>query len=112
MKKLYTSVLILFIVVSFSAKKITINTSENELIATFKGLTNNDYYKFTNDKNVEYVFYDLAQDIEIGLYDDDFIGKKFSITWKEKQIDVLDKEGDETGEKTTVKSILTLKLIK
>jgi spore coat protein CotH len=106
MKTLYTAAFVLFISISFSAKKITLQ--DNKLVATFKGITENDFYKFVDSKKVAHLFYDINVDIEIDLYDEDFIGKKFTLTWKTKEVDVLGADGEETGEKTTVKMIVTL----
>ena len=110
MKKLFTAAIMLLIAVSFSAKKVTIQ--ENKLIATFKGVTENDYYKFIDDQKVEHLFYDLDESVELGLEDDENIGKKFSITWNSKEIDEINNDGDETGVKLTVKTILTITQVK
>lgn len=109
MKKLFTAALVLFIAVSFSAKKAT---QDNSLVATYKGVTENDYYKFIDEKKVEHLFYDLDESVELGLEDDENIGKKFSITWSSREIDEIDSKGDETGVKLTVKTILTIKQVK
>jgi hypothetical protein len=106
MKTFYTAAFLLFIAVSFSAKKEIFQ--ENKLVATFKGVTDEDFYKFEDQENKEYLFYDIHEDLEIDLYDEDLIGKKYKITWKTKQIDVLDEYGEETGEKTTVKTIINI----
>lgn len=110
MKKLFTAALVLFIAVSFSAKKATFQ--DNSLVATYKGVTENDYYKFIDEKKVEHLFYDLDESVELGLEDDENIGKKFSITWSSREIDEIDSKGDETGVKLTVKTILTIKQVK
>lgn len=112
MKTLYTAALVLFTLISFSAKKATPINQENKLTAIFKGLTTNDYYKFVDDKKEEHLFYDVDQEVEIGLDDESLIGKKFTLTWKTKEIDVYDNNGDETGEKLTVKTILTIVAVK
>ncbi|QTD36360.1 hypothetical protein JL193_09310 [Polaribacter batillariae] len=108
MKPLYTVAFVLFISASLSSK-ITIN---NSLTATFKGVTDNDYFKFEDDNKKEVLFYDVAEDVEITLYDDDLIGKKFKITWIEKEVEEMDENGEETGEKKTVKSITALSYAK
>ena len=110
MKKLFTAAIMLLIAVSFSAKKVTIQ--ENKLVAIFKGVTENDYYKFIDDQKVEHLFYDLDESVELGLEDDENIGKKFSITWNSKEIDEINNDGDETGVKLTVKTILTITQVK
>ena len=106
MKTLYASAFVLFITLSFAAN--TISAQENKVIATFKSITERGFYKFTDDKNVAHLFYDVAEDVEIALDDESYFDKKFSITWSTKQIDELDEEGDETGDKITVRTILTI----
>lgn len=106
MKTLYASALVLFMSVSFAIN--TISAQENKIIATFTNITEKGFYKFIDDKNATYLFYDVAEDVEIALDDEIFLNKKFSITYTTKQIDELDDEGEETGELITVKSILTI----
>ena len=112
MKTIYTVAFVLFISVSLSfTSKTTLPEQENTLMATFKGMTEDDYYKFEDGDKKEVLFYDIHEEIEISLYDAVFIGKKFSITWTEKEIELMDEEGELTGEKKKVKSITKLKLI-
>lgn len=112
MKTLYTSALVLFMTLSFAINTTSAQEKINNLIATFKSVTDTGYYKFVDDKNVEYLFYDLDESIQIGLDDDANINKKFSLTWKTKEVDEYNSEGEETGNKITVNTILTLKEIK
>ena len=107
MKTIYKAALVLLITISFSAKKTIFQ--DTKLVATFKGITDDDSYKFVDDKNKEYLFYDTDDEIEIDLYDDAFIGKKFTLTWKNEEIEELDEEGEETGKNITVKIITSLK---
>jgi hypothetical protein len=107
MKTLYASAIVLFITLSFAVN--TISAQENKVVATFKSVTEKGFYKFTDDNNTTYLFYDVAEGVEIALDDESYFNKKFSITWTTKQIDELDEEGDETGDKITVKTILTIK---
>ncbi len=119
MKSLYTVALMLFISISFSAKKVT-TLQKNTLTATFKGVTDDYMYKFVDAKNTEFLFYDYDEPeysedesaenvITIDLSNEKNVGKKFEITWSTKEIDELNDEGEETGKKTTVKTILTIK---
>jgi hypothetical protein len=111
MKTLYSVAFVLFISASLSfTSKITVK--ENTLTATFKGLTEDDYYKFEDENKKTVLFYDINEEIEISLFDDEFIGNKFTITWVEKEIEMMDEEGELTGEKKIVKSITELLLIK
>ena len=118
MKTFNKIALLLFISISFSAKKITF-LQQNTLTATYKGVTDDYMYKFVDDKNVEHLFYDYNEPeydeeesenvVSIDLSNDKNIGKKFELTWSTKQIDELDENGEETGKKITVKTILTIK---
>ena len=89
-----------------------ITNKDNVLTATFKEVTDNDEFSFEDDKKVVHVFYDMNEEIEIDLYDEDWVGKKFTITWIEKTIDVFDDEDEPTGKKIKVKSIIALKEVK
>ena len=111
MKTLYSVAFVLFISasLSFTSKKVQ---KENTLTATFIEVTDDDYFKFITIDKKEVLFYDVHEDIEISLYDDDNLNKKFTITWVEKEIELIDEEGDLTGEKKKVKSITVLKLVK
>ncbi|WP_405610513.1 hypothetical protein [Polaribacter sp. Asnod1-A03] len=107
MKTLHNVAFVLFISASLS---FTTKTSiiENTLTATYKGISEQYFYKFVDEKKVEHLFYDLDENVAFSLDDDANIGKKFTLTWKTKQIEEYDDEGDETGEKTTVKTILSI----
>ncbi len=107
MKKIYSAILVLLIAVSIASTKVTIQ--ENKIVATFNGLTEDDNYKFTDEKNKEHLFYDIDEEIEVDLYDEELIGKKYTITWKTKEIEDFDEEGEETGKTITVKIITSLK---
>lgn len=109
MKTLYTSTLILFIAFSFSAKKITYQETVHTLIATYKGPTENHDYKFIDDNNVAYLFYDKSRNIKFEKEDDRKVNKKFILTWKNKLVDEYNTVGQKTGQKITVKTILSIK---
>lgn len=111
MKTLYSVACVLFISASLSFTTKT-TLKENTLTATFMEVTVDDFFKFIDSDKKEILFYDVHEDIEISLYDDDNLNKQFSITWVEKEIELLDDEGDLTGEKKKVKSITVLKLVK
>jgi len=112
MKKIYTTTIILFIALSFSAKKITFQEKVNTLVATYVGPTENQDYKFIDDNKKEYLFYDLARRVIFEKEDDSKINKKFILTWKNKSVDEHNSVGQKTGKKITVKTILSIKLKK
>jgi hypothetical protein len=110
MKTLFASVIyMLFITIGISSNNIDAQKKQNTVVATFKGITDTDFYRFVAAKNNEILFYDIDEDIEISLYDDDNIDKTFTIVWIDKQIDEYDDEGEATGQKITVKSITSIK---
>lgn len=109
MKTFYKTALVLLITLSFSINTVSAQAKENKITATYEGMNDDDYYKFVDAKNVQHLFYDMDDTIEISLYDDDYIGKKFTITWVLKEIEAIDDEGELTGETITVKSIISIK---
>lgn len=112
MKTLYSlAAFVIFISASLSFTS-KINVKENTLTATFKGLTIDDYFKFEDDNNKIFLFYDIKEDIDINLYDDELIDKKFTLTWSEIEIELTDENGDLTGEKKKGKYIIELTLAK
>ena len=65
MKTLYSlAAFVLFISASLSFTS-KINVKENTLTATFKGLTIDDYFKFEDDNNKIFLFYDIKEDIDL-----------------------------------------------
>ncbi|OAD46481.1 hypothetical protein [Polaribacter atrinae] len=109
MKKLYASAFVLLFTLSFAVNTISAQEKENKIVATFKGVTEAEYFKFVDAKEVTILFYDLDENIELSLYEEEIIGKKFNITWIQKEIELIDEEGNFTGEKLTVKSISAIK---
>ncbi|WP_158839799.1 hypothetical protein [Polaribacter sp. L3A8] len=109
MKTFYTTAVILFIAFSFSAKKITLQETVHTLVATYVGPTKSQDYKFVDDNNVEYLFYDLSKNINFEKEDDSKIDKRFILTWKNKLVDEYDLQGQKTGTQITVKTILSIK---
>jgi hypothetical protein len=84
---------------------------ENTVTATFIEITEEDYFRFIDADRQEFLFYDVNEDVEISLYDDDYLNKKFTISWIDKEIELTDDEGDLTGAKKIVKTITTLTLL-
>jgi len=111
MKTISASALYIFFISISLFNSLAINSQEkdNTIVATFVELTDADYYKFTDEKNNTLLFYDMTEDVEISLYDEEYIGKKFTIVWKEITISMFDDDGEETGETKKVKRIISLK---
>ncbi|WP_088324169.1 hypothetical protein [Polaribacter tangerinus] len=111
MKKILSLALLLFIAISFSFS-VKENQNLNKLTATYLGITEDDYYKFVDKNKKEFLFYDFDDAIEIDLYEDSYIGKNFELTWLEKEVAITDDDGEETGEKMKIKTIVSLKINK
>ena len=110
MKTIYSIALLLFVSASLSFTSKTIFT-EKTLTATFIEVTEDDFFKFIDADKKEVLFYDVNEEVEISLYDDDYLNKKFSITYVEKEIELTDDEGELTGGKKKVNSITVLTLL-
>jgi len=102
--------MVLIISLSVLGSKYSFGQQEEKTtIATFKSVTDDDTYKFIDAKN-KIIYFDLIdENIEIDLYDEINIGKKFSITWKEEVLDVYDDDGEPTGKTEIFKTITELK---
>lgn len=80
MKKIHSVAFVLFIAtaLSFTTKFSDI---QNTITATFIEITNDDFFKFIDADKKEILFYDVIEEVEISLYDDENLNKKFTITW-------------------------------
>ncbi len=113
MKKIITFVIVLFVSISAigSANSLT-EQKDNKFIGTFKGFTNAYEFQFTDEKGETIIMNEISDEVEIDLYEDENIGKKFEVTWEEEIIDLYDDEGEPTGETQKVKRITALKEVK
>ena len=79
------------------------------MTATYKGVTEDDNIKFLDSKGNEVLFDSLDEAVEVDLYDEELVGKSFTITWESIMEELTDDEGEPTGKKVTVKIIRALK---
>ncbi len=109
MKRLYIVFIALFISSStlVSANDVT-KQQDEKVIAVYNGVTDEGKYKFTNDQKTVLLFDELGDDVTIDLYEEEYIGKKFSITWEEEEYDLMDDDGETTGEVEVVRTILEI----
>jgi len=75
---------------------------------TYQGTTEDNQYKFIDDKKKVFLFNDIDYEIEINLYDDEYIGRTFTITWEEETEEVYDDEDEPTGQTIITKRILAI----
>ncbi|QCX37486.1 hypothetical protein FF125_03190 [Aureibaculum algae] len=75
---------------------------------TFSGLTEDYYFEFKDNNNKMIVFNEIDNEVTYDLFDEQAIGKKFEITWKDITIELTDENGDPTGETQAGKHIVTM----
>ncbi len=102
-------VLIFFPLMAINSQTSSTNP-KNELTATYKGMTKDGKYSFTNAKGEIVLFNKIAEEVKINLSDKKALDKKFIITWKFKVIEILSYEG-EPEESVTIKLITELKYV-
>ena len=104
--------------VLFSLMSFQIGTSNNaieaesKLTASYLGMNDDGAYRYKDAANVTHTFVEIGDDVDYDYLEDEFIGKKFSISWVEVDSEVYDDEGDETGETVKVNQIVSLSLVK
>ena len=76
--------------------------------ATYMGTTDDGYYKFKLESGGELICEDIDYDLDIDMYDDALVGKKFKVTWMYKEIDEYDDEGEPTGKTSKIKYITNI----
>lgn len=82
------------------------------MVATYTEFTDNGQFMFTDADKKQLFFDEVSEDVNVDLYDDANLGKKYTITWVEEEMDVYDSEGDPTGEKQLYKRITSLVEVK
>ena len=113
MKTTMSAVLVLF----FSLTSLALNNKlalvPNEtLTAIYKGVTEDDKFKFVDAKGAAVIFDATGEEVETDLYDEALVGKKFTITWQNFTEDEYDDEGEPTGKKITIKTIVSIQAAK
>ena len=112
MKKTIAIVLTLFAGIGVFGKTMYTTQNPNQITATFKGVTEEGAYKFIDAQKKVYLFEDIDYEIDIDLYDDEYLNKNFKIVWEDDEMDIYDEEGDATGETTKIKRITQLQSVK
>ena len=73
------------------------NQTANKFEGTYNGLTENMEFKFTSKDGKVHLFQEYDEEITYDLYEDEFVGKKFKVTWEEKETEVIDEENEEVS---------------
>lgn len=85
-----------------------LSQEQHKLTATFVGLTDDYYFEFKDIDNKPIIFNEVSGDVEINLFEDEAIGKKYNITWEDYTLDETDDDGEPTGEKIATKRIIAM----
>lgn len=111
MKTTLSAVLILFIsLASFAINNKSAFLPNETLTATYKGVTEDDKFKFVDAKGAVIIFDTTGEDVELDLYDEEMVGKKFTLTWENFTEMETDDEGEPTGKKLTIKTIVSIQM--
>lgn len=87
----------------------TILQEQHKFTGSFVGLTDDYYFEFKDENNKRIIFNEIMNEIDVDLFEDEAVGKKFEITWEEFTIDKTDSDGEPTGETLQGKRIIAMK---
>jgi hypothetical protein len=110
MKKLFLLFLLFLLPFTFHVYGQKVATvKENKFTGIYNGLNEYSEFEFIADNGKILVFQDIGDNITVDLYDELNYSKKFEVTWVKEKEEVLDEEGEPTGEVEEVNMILSLK---
>ncbi len=98
----------LFINSIISGQKIT-HPKTNSFIGTYSGLDENAEFEFITDSGKIYTFQDVGKEVIYDLYEEQLFEKKFEVEWISQIVEILDDEGELTGEMEKIAVIISLK---
>jgi hypothetical protein len=98
----------LFINSIISGQKIT-PPKTNSFIGTYSGLDENAEFEFIADSGKIYTFQDVGKEVIYDLYEEQLFEKKFEVEWISQIVEILDDEGELTGEMEKIAVIISLK---
>jgi hypothetical protein len=82
---------------------------ENKFSGTYIGLNENAEFEFIADNGKIYTFQEIGEDVIYDLYEEQLYKAKFEVQWISQIVEILDEEGDPTGEKEQITVIVFLK---
>jgi len=82
--------------------------TENIFIGTYNGLNKNVEFEFIADNGNIYAFQEIGDDVKVDLYEEENYAQKFQVTWIIQRIEILDEEGELTGEVQDYNMIVSL----
>ena len=82
--------------------------AQETFTGTFIGLTDDYYFEFKDADDNHVIFNEISGDVDINLYEEDAVGKKYEITWEEYTTEEIGDDGEPTGEQTKAKRIIAM----
>jgi len=81
----------------------------DEFTGIYEGLSEDMEFQFTSLDGKVYIFDEVDEDLDFDLYDENYIGQKFIVSWQKRVIEILDDEDEPTGQTEEIKVIVGLK---
>ncbi|MFT6982276.1 MAG: hypothetical protein ACJAUD_001043 [Crocinitomicaceae bacterium] len=106
-KTIYLS-LILVGITFFLSSTTAYGQKTEKITAVYQGINDDGAFDFIDDKKKHVLFSEIGEELEIDLYEDEFIGSKFTITWEEDSYEIYDDEGEPTGTFEKIMRILAV----
>ncbi len=91
---------LLSLLVVFALYSAATNPTANQFNGTFNGLTEDMEFQFTDDEGEIYFFQEFDEAVSFDLYEEQYVGVKFKVTWEEREVEMYDEETEESSTKT------------
>ena len=104
-----TLVLVILTLFTFSINQTASAQEEKHIVvATYNGVTDDYYFEFLDEDGNSIIFNEINGDVDVNLFEEEAIGKKFEITWEDYSFEETDEEGNATGEMIAAKRIIAM----
>jgi len=107
-KQVLLALLLVFLFTTKIDAQSEVQPKENHTVATYTGLNENVEFEFIDQNDKIYTFHEIGDEVDIDLFDETNFEKKFEITWVTQIVELLDEEGEPTGEKEIINEIISL----
>jgi len=84
---------------------------EYKFVGTYNGINQDVEFEFIADNGKTYVFQEIGDEVTVDLYEEINFDKKFEVTWIKQAKEILDDEGESTGETKEIQLIIWIKKI-
>ena len=84
---------------------------EYKFVGTYNGINQDVEFEFIADNGKTYVFQEIGDEVTVDLYEEVNFDKKFEVTWINQAKEILDDEGESTGETIEIKLIIWIKTL-